>query len=361
MGNKQNFIEINGKRYDAVTGVLIHPNEATPVPKPIQPVHHQPVVDGFVRRAKNTSAVRPTTSTTGKHPGPSLQKSKTLMRSAVKKPVVLQKKTVTPPPTVPLPTQKTAFGSVVITPRVATAPAQRQQHASDIQKSSLIHKFGEAKLPAPIVKKITPLEVRPAPALVVQPTAPSKSADLLERALEAAQSHNEPFYDHKKPLHTRISRKIGLSSRALAISTTVVAGLLLGGFYAYQNVPNLAMRVAATRAGFAASMPGYSPAGFSFNGPVQYTAGQVVVSFKSNTDERNYKLTQQTSTWTSDSLLNNYVVASGKEYQTYQDRGRTIYIYDGSNATWVNGGIWYQIDGKSSMSSDQLAKIASSL
>jgi hypothetical protein len=121
------------------------------------------------------------------------------------------------------------------------------------------------------------------------------------------------------------------------------------------------MKVAAARAGFSASMPGYSPSGFAFKGPVQYSAGQVVVSFKSNTDDRNFKLTQQTSSWSSDSLLNNYVAAGGKEYQTYQDRGRTIYIYDGSNATWVNGGVWYQIEGNADLSSDQLVRIASSL
>ncbi len=357
MTTKQNFIEINGKRYDALTGVLLH-SESSALPAPAT---HKPVLDGFVKRPKHLAAVPAQRGGSGL-PKTVVQKSKTLMRAAVKKPAVhtIHKSTLQQ-----VVSKTTSFTSTGHTQHVAPAPHDREKHAAQVKKSLFIHKFGAPQQPAPITQKVASLEVRPAP--VVQPTPltsanhHSKTADLLDKALEAAQGHKEPFFEHKKPLHKRLAKKVGISGKAAAITTTIFAGLLLGGFYAYQNVPNLAMRVAATRAGFDASMPGYSPAGFAFKGPVQYSAGQVVVSFKSNTDDRNFKLTQQTSSWSSDSLLNNYVAASGKEYQTYQDRGRTIYIYDGSSATWVNGGVWYQVDGKSNLSSDQLVRIAASL
>ena len=60
-------------------------------------------------------------------------------------------------------------------------------------------------------------------------------------------------------------------------------------------------------------------------------------------------------------LLDNYVSVSNRDYQTKEEKGRTVYIYDDSNATWVDGGIWYQIEGDSSLSSDQLLNIVASM
>lgn len=352
MGNQQNFIEINGQRYDAVTGALMGNHGAL---KSVQ----KPVVDGFIKRPKHATTIPVPRG--GSLSPTSAQHAKTLMRSAVKKPTTVAAKTA-------ISSQKSAkpIQRAIVTPRTAATSPYREHRAQQVKKSELVHKFGAPQMPAESIKKIAPLEVRPAPAsapsISVAATQKEKTADLLDRALEAAQSHNEPFYNPKKPIHKRIAKKLGISGKVLAISTTVLAGLLIGSFYAYQNVPNLAMRVAAARAGFSAAMPGYSPSGFAFQGPVQYSAGQVIVSFRSNGDaSRNYKLTQQTSTWTSDTLLSNFVAVGGKEYQTYQDRGRTIYIYDGSNATWVNGGIWYQIEGNSDLTSAQLVRIAASL
>jgi hypothetical protein len=354
VGNSQNFIEINGKKYDAVTGVMYTGSSPSPVSRP--------VVDGFVRRPKDTSSVRSSLHSAKKHTV-TPQKSKTLMRAAVKKPVhIVPKSEISAKPAA-----KTLYGKATITPRTHAVPSHRQKIASTTQKSAYVQKFGAPAIPT---AKVAPLEVRTAPPHIDVSKAPvaapinnlhAKKSDLLDRALEAAQGHKEPFYEHKKSWRTRVAKKIGVSGRAIAISTTVLSGLVLGGLYAYQNVPKLAMRVAASRAGFNASMPSYSPAGFSFSGPVQYSSGQVVVGFKSNTDDRQYKLTQQTSNWSSDSLLSNFITNNNKQYQTYQDRGRTIYIYDDTNATWVDGGIWYQIEGKSQLTSDQLVRIAASL
>lgn len=347
MSDTQNFIEINGKRYDAVTGAMV--GESTkPTARPIQ--LHKPVVDGFVKRPKTT---QPNNNRSvhmhNQHP----QKSKTLMRTAVKKPIannVSSASNASP--------KKTLFGKATVMPRTSTIPEHRQKLADNTQKSNLVHKFGSSEV-HPIKPTVVPLQVHTAPAQT-QPRL-TKTAELLEKALQAAEGHNEPYFQSKKKLHHKIAKKIGVSGRAVAITTSILAAIAFGGFYAYQNVPRIAMKVAASRAGFGASMPNYSPSGFSFSGPVQYSEGQVTVGFKSNTDDRNYKITQQTSDWSSDSLLNNFLVTSGKTYQTYQDRGRTIYIYDNNNATWVDGGVWYQIEGKSDLTSDQLVRIANSL
>lgn len=95
-------------------------------------------------------------------------------------------------------------------------------------------------------------------------------------------------------------------------------------------------------------------------GPIQYGEGAVTLSYQSNSDDRNFQIVQKSSDWNSQSLLENFV--SDKEpYQTFQDKGRTIYIYGKSSATWVSGGVWYQIEGESDLSSDQLLRIVSSL
>lgn len=353
VGNSKNFIEINGKKYDAVTGAMYSPSLSNVIQKPS--------VDGFSRRPKDTSHIRPALHSAKKH-SVAPQKSTTLMRAAVKKPTALLAKTTT---THPAPV-KSHNAKTAIVSQVHAIPAHRQKLANSIRQSNLIHKFGSASATMPLTR-VAPLEVHRAPNINVSPSITVVSApitnksDLLDRALQSAQGHTEPFYEHKKTLRHKVAKKIGISGRAFAITTTIFAGLLLGGLYAYQNVPKLAMRVAASRAGFDATLPSYNPSGFSFNGPVQYSSGQVVVDFKSNTDDREYKVTQQTSNWSSDSLLSNFVASEGRQYQTYQDRGRTIYIYDNNNATWVNGGVWYQIEGKSELTTDQLVRIATSL
>ena len=348
MGTHTNVIEINGTQYDAVTGVVVK-----------SAAHKPTMVDGIVRRPKDTSAVRPAMHSVKKH-HITPQKSATLMRTAVKKPSSLHVSDVQRPKATVVP--KAVVGKAVITPRTNAVPVHRQQRAETTQKSEQVKKFSDA---VPVVATVMPLEVRPTPIndSTLEFSRPShmKKADLLEKAMAAAQGHNEPAYQHKKKLHHRSAKKVGISGRAVAITSTVMAGLLIGGFYAYQNVPRLAMRVASSRAGIKANLPAYNPAGFSFNGPVQYSSGQVVVDYKSNIDDREYTLTQQNTAWSSDALLSNFLVNNGKQYQTYQDRGRTIYIYDNNNATWVDGGIWYQIEGHSQLSSDQLVRIASSM
>jgi hypothetical protein len=185
---------------------------------------------------------------------------------------------------------------------------------------------------------------------------------MINAALANAHSHESTDHGAKiTKKRSRFIKKLGVSRRTMSMGSAALAVVLLAGFFAIQNVPNLSMRVAATRAGFDASMPGYKPAGFSFKGPIKYSPGQVSVAYSSNTDDRAYEVKQKASNWNSDALRANFVESEGKQYQTFQDRGRTLYIYNGSNATWVDDGVWYQIEGESDMTTDQLIRIASSI
>lgn len=354
MGGQQNVIEINGKKYDAATGQLISaPRSAKPaMTKTSKPSVGVGSIDGFGPAPKKATVHHAPRHAASHAKKSTPQKSQTLMRSAVKKPVTPVKKAHEPIE------HKSQLGS------------QHSRHtaALSVPKSPQVHRY-EHHSASTVVKKVQPLAVKKHTSTVIAPTAVhhaqqkphmSAAAKMIERSLANATAHEHPHHELPKK-RSKMAKKFGVSSRALAISSTVLAGVLLGGFFAVQNVPNLSMRVAATRAGFDAKMPGYNPSGFSFNGPINYTAGKVTVSFKSNTDDRNYDVTQTASNWNSDALLSNYILQEEKQYQTYVDKGRTLYIYDQSNATWVDNGVWYQVEGESAMTTDQLIKIASSM
>lgn len=343
MANQQH-IEINGKRYDARTGRILAGD--TPVAKP--------VINTDIKPARRMSDVsRPVVS---KQVHASAQRSNTLMRHAVKKPSAAR----------PL-KAKSGASLVDIAPQVAikrvntiynNADPARNARALKTKRSELVSKFsghngqiGAHALPT----RVETLPVALAPAGVAPShhnTHPATSS-IIEKGLKNAQSHKQVYHSS----HTK-TRKRG---RMASLAASGLAMLLLGAFITYQNVPNITMRYAATRAGMTASTPDYRPAGFSLNSKVKYTPGQITMSFNSNTDDREFTITQRESSWNSETLRSNYVVATNSAVQTYEDNGRTIYLYGDSNATWVNGGVWYDIKGDSQLNSDQLIRIATSL
>jgi hypothetical protein len=284
------------------------------------------------------------------------EKSKTLMRSAVLKPVTKTKKSM-------------IVESVQKQPKShPKAPLATNQHrskrAAEVPKSHLISKFG-ANVPHPVKAQLDVLPVQAPPeqeplAKEVLFQSLHHAVSPFQHALEQATSHTQP--KHKKQrAHHKIAKKMGVKPRVLNASAAALSVLLIGGFIAYQNVPNLAMRVAATKAGVHGGLPSYQPSGFSIKGPIQFSSGQITISYRSHSDDRAFSMVQRTSEWNSDALLKNFVAVDNRAYQTYQDEDKTIFMYDSGNATWVDNGVWYQIEGKEALSSDQLLRMAKSL
>ena len=368
MGN-QSHININGKKYDAATGKMLTPDGVvSSKPKAaVKPRKNTGVMDGVAPR--RPSSTKTASRASVKHVKKQPQKSQTLMRAGLKKPKPVAKsaraKQVSS-------IQKSSLGNT----------AHREKQVMKIRQSPKIHKYDNVGN-STVVKKSVALTTRPAPEEInltahkpqklaavgatatkhARSTNNSSPDKLLDDAVANANSHKQELNEkpHKTKRKSKILRKYGVSSRVTSISAAALAVVLLIGFFSVQNVPNLAMKVASTRAGFDASMPVYQPSGFSFNSPINYQSGQVTVSFQSNSDDREYQLVQTSSKWNSDALLSNYIVAENKQYQTFLDRGRTLYIYDGSNATWVDNGIWYQVEGESDLTTDQLVRIAASI
>lgn len=246
--------------------------------------------------------------------------------------------------------------------------ADRAVRAQTVTKSSLISRFGSAQYTSDIDKPkehklVAHVPVKTAPPVSEHQAAPLHSKSFTNpfaEAIEKSTSHQQ-ISPVKESRRNRVARKLKVTPRTVSAGSMVMAGLLLVGFFVYQNIPNLAMKVAATRSGVHASLPGYKPAGFAINGPIKYSAGKISINYRSTTDERSFAVTQSSSEWNDETLLDNFVAVDRRAYQTYQDKGKTIYIYDDNNATWVDEGVWYQIEGASSLNSDQLLRIANSL
>jgi hypothetical protein len=332
----QHIIELNGQRYDALTGALIN----TPV-KPASKPKRQPTavnMDGF---ARPTRGIQPSVP---HHPA---QKSQTLMRKAVRQPAKPQRPTAV---------------SNTHTPKVMPSPSVKPHaiHGGGVAKSPLISKFGAPAQTAAPTSHAAPTQKTSQNVVAHTPRAQATRHDPIAAGLAKATSHEQP--KAKKPrVHHRVAHKLHVSPRVVSTAAFAFAFLVIGGFFAYQNIPGMTMRLAAARSGVQGHLPGYSPSGFNLNGGIAYRPGQITINYKSNSDNRNFKVSQENSTWDSQTLLDNYVVASRKDYQTVQDKGKTIYIYDSSDATWVDGGIWYRIEGDSSLNSDQLLRLAASL
>ena len=88
-----------------------------------------------------------------------------------------------------------------------------------------------------------------------------------------------------------------------------------------------------------------------------------MINFGSNTDDRHFTIQQQPSSWDSEALKENFVAKeSNAEPLTYNDRGLTIYLYNGGDAAWVDGGRFYSIKaGNSQLDTNQILDLATSM
>lgn len=340
MSKQNDHIELNGYKYDARTGAMLGRSNTSSKPQPPKNM------DGFVRRSK----LAPPKNVTPKQATPShalhqkTTKSQTLMRHVVKKPAA--------------PTQDSK-ASPLQQKRAIHADPQRIARAQQAEKSPHVSKFSG------ITPTMSPLEVKPAPENQAQSKEVEQKRALLplspfDMALQNAKSH-EQQHIKSTSFRKKLAKRLRISPRAATISAGLVAVVVGGVLFANQHMPTLAVQLAAARAGVEARLPGYRPAGFSLAGPIEYSAGEITLQYQSNSDDRQFRVVQKKSDWNSQSLLENFITASEKNYQTFQDKGKTIYIYEGNNATWVSGGVWYQVEGEASLNSDQLLRIASGL
>lgn len=355
---RNNTIEINGKLYDARSGQPVKTPEA-------KPASSGKYVDGARKSVtrevapqkpaakKTAGAVKPTptrqsTRATAPKAATKPKRSSTLHRRSVKRPkleVAIQKHAGELADEVP----DTRAGIIPKTDKT------RVKRVQNIPRSTVIGRFYPNATPAKEAEASQhPLtqHVKKTHAKNVQPKQQRSATK------RPAQNPTHAAAERIVKAHTKAHTK---RRRLRGYVTTAAVVLLLGGYVAYLNIPGISMRVAANRAGFAASMP-HTPSGYRLSGPIAYSPGQVVVNFNSNTDDRRFSVKQQPTSWDSLALLENYVAQQSDTHATYQDRGLTIYVYDGGNAAWVSDGKMYTVEGKNAqLAINQILDIAASM
>jgi hypothetical protein len=401
---QNNVIELNGKKYDALSGTLLGESRVKATAAARATSQRGRVIDGFVRPTNhqhhNTTVIKPqpvkkpstqpsTLKKTVTKPTKNMdvkraasaksnvqphqpERPKTLMRHVVKKPDVTIKPAIktanpsevmaAPKGTIAKPLEKKLSASNVNPFRLA-----RSRHVS---RSHHIHRFEQTRQnthPAanrqPVNRAVrqtqpsTPqvvVNTSVAPAVSTAQAQPqhsenNSSSDIFEAALAHATSHEQT---HMPPTKHR-------SRRFVNIMAGVGAFLLIAGFAAYMNMTNIELHVASMRAGFHAQLPHYQPEGYAMDGGIESGRGRVAMNFRSGTSR--YTITQEASDWKITTLLDQTTTERGKPTQTIESNGRTIYIYDDSNATWVDGGVRYQISGNASLNADDLVSLATSM
>lgn len=372
----QNVIELNGKRYDAITGAYLGKSHV--IPKHITDYYvHGKVIDGFVRPARPAHAKKAeplqekvaekivahkvdtaNPKSTQKHTRPAAshikahhpEHAKTLRQRHAQKPEFSLKPAI----------KTQAPAEIMAKPQSALAhkrsaygvdPA-RKQRASLTNQHHTIRHFGTGATHS-ITAQVPVIAVRPTPPHVAaKPLQPVKRpTDIFEAAMAHATSHEQPMHKAK--------RRRGKSR---LVNTLAIVGtfLVIGGFISYLNLPGIELRVASIQAGFGASMPTYAPTGYALQDGVQRSGGTISLRFRSG--DSSYLVTQQSSNWNSQTLLDNTLALNGK-HETVQENGQTIYIYanNGTNAAWVSGGVRYDITGNAQLSKDDITAIATSL
>jgi hypothetical protein len=383
-----NIIELNGKRYDAVTGVFVGAVDASVnVTTPKAPEHtaksNKPrrgvVVDGIIKpgtHSKTNMASIPV------RPAPDIQApkksvahplkpiaahkpehSKTLMRHAVKAPKIDAKKHMKA--YAPTDLIKKQPSVLTVKPKLSSelVDAKRADRAKHVPRSQAVDRFyrqpraanysvaATASGTARPSSNLRTMDGMRRPSQYVQ-----RKPSMFEQAVAAADSHEQAV--PKEVRRHKTKRQARKHGKILKFAAATCAVVLLAGFIAYQNKANIELQLASAKAGFPASMPGYKPSGYAVNG-LTYSPGTVTIGFHSNS--QNFNVVQKTSNWDSQTLLENFVATTGQPYNTYQAAGRTIYVYNNGNATWVNGGVWYQVNGNAHLGSDQIINLATSM
>jgi len=301
-------ITINGKLYDAVTGL---PVDEPPVTKSDQSTPVESTKSGrkitvtsmkkiLVQEAKKPAKTKPQPEApkrTRVIPHKPI-KSRTLNRAAVRKPAAKVKLVK---PTTPAPKGLTLES---LMPRIATKPS-------------------------PIVLTGAKRDKKTTPPLTVKKPTPSETAIKKKRI------------------------------KIILISIAVLLVLIGGGVASYLFLPPVSFWVASTRANVRASLPTWAPDGFRVDGVVESSPGQVTINYRSSGDA-SFSLTQQNSNWDSNGVLENKVKPVSRDYQTLTQQGLTIYRFSGT-AIWVNGGVLHTISDSNNLINEEILKIIASM
>ena len=286
------------------------------------------------------------------------EKSKTLMRAVVNKPIDDHKHKLVAQSTIE-PDDLPSTNAVIAKSILNSVDDDRLSRAKTSPRSQLISRFGPPSTNSYDDQDISVPQPSPTQTPKVDPKlthGTQPSMNIFETSLMQASAEAQP------PLALPKKKSKSRSHKHLSVGLAVIlAVMLVGGLFGYTNLNKINLYIASSKAGFQATTPSYSPSGYGL-ASVSSESGIIQTSYHSTSDSRTYSISEKPSNWDSNSLLNNYVLnVAGQNYETIHDSGRTIYIYSSRDATWVNNGIWYIITGNNSLSDQQLIQLATTM
>lgn len=198
----------------------------------------------------------------------------------------------------------------------------------------------------------------PVAAPVTQPTAQELKDRAIAKALANASKPEQKEVKAKKTKSSKLHLGFGRVMLALSCAAAAVFAIV---YFVNLNMPDISMRVAAMQSGIDPKYPGYVPRDFAVNDMVA-EEGKITLNFRNSNSGNEFSITEERSSWDSNSLLSNYVKAEmDEDYIVIRESGITIYMNDKSS-TWVNGGMLYKLFIKSgSLTKKQITGIATSL
>lgn len=335
-------ITVNGRAYDAVTGLPISERVYDQVSR-VSGARPAPEAKKTEVKKKLSPAIKRDAATAATEVHAQTQRSTTLLRRATKKPA---------------------------------APAKRPTTGRhmDMARSTKVSKFAphpvmtaapmKSATPKAAPKADKPVQIHPMAAKALarvsasKPVAskPATSKEVKDAAITKALATPKAKVVKEK-------KKVNKMRRRLLIIGSIILALGLTAYTVYRFVPAVSVSIASAQAGVDATYPEFVPDGYSLDHPVTFSDGKVDLKFKQNASkENNYTITQTRSSWDSSAVLDNIVrPEAGENYITTKERGLTVYSY-GNNAAWVNGGVLYAISSSSApLSGEQIRHIATSL
>jgi len=282
------------------------------------------------------------------------QNSRTLMRAAVKPPLPSFHRQARTKAAL----QHAVPSLIVPKKSISSLDDNRLERAKSTPRSPLITRHGGVAKTyfQPLVQ---PLAVQTAPDAKPQeqvpPTTPppiptNKPTDIFEHALANATNFVD-LQTHKVHFKKQTRRHIA----SLAAGT--LALVFIAGFAVYQNTPGLQFKVASIRAGVATSMPDFKSAGFAYGG-VKAGDGKLFIGFKSG--QGSCQLTQQPTNLSGTDMIADIggTDASGTPtYQTVQVDHTDVYRFNGTDAAWIADGQWYTVTGNKALTDAQVAAL----
>jgi hypothetical protein len=173
-----------------------------------------------------------------------------------------------------------------------------------------------------------------------------------------AQLHSESLEYSKKKKQRGGARQSWFNRRFAGMAAGFAVFALFIGYFTYLNAPALSVKVAAIQSGVDATLPQYAAQGYKLNGLAYFDGEAVNLAYRNGGDS--YTVKQSASAWDSVALLENYVAPKWhKNYETYSEKGLTIYKNDRNQAVWINGGKMYTVEGEK-LNADEIRKIAGS-